>query len=776
MKLKGIHPAEQNFDKILVGVLGVATLGIVATQFLIPVNNVKVGTGQPLPPDRVFEPVEREAATLAQRLESREPKLPDHVPPGLGDSLTAVLNPVTVNPGTGLSLGPQLALGGISASSGVIANASYAPPVPPAPEHIVIASFRSAIDPQEIVRTPGLAALVPQQQPFDKAAVSIEALFNGESFANWLQADPDGDGPMQAMPLSWWRDPQIQGRFLIDIVGIEVQRETLRTADGVTPPGETVEMVQTLPGRFDGQAYWNEHVKSLGDVSMELTALEARGEEIRRPAYYASIAGFPWEPPSEVVPPEERGDRAREVEGVRRQLSDLDARLTRMREQLGNAGGGRPNRDDPRARPPSGGGNRSPGGSGMTPGGRSGGGRTPGSGGGGGRNTPPPREENPQPTANPEVLERQIERLEGERAKLIERLRGLGEKVDGDTGVPASGGQVTPTIATLEDDQVRVWAHDIRVEPGAQYRYRVRVVMNNPLFGRGLKEEQASLAEQKLIQSEWSEWSTPVEVDRDRYFFVTSAEDRSQVTGRPRASAELIVFYYGYYRSASVGLEPGDAITATVRLPANLKLADMEKLREKFKDQPTMDPNTPPPAAPTPNPGRGPAGPSSRTPGGMSPGMTPGATPGPAPAPRDGRPGAGQTGNNPAAEAPAAAEWMTIDAEDRVELSEDAVLLDVGRVAAAAAVPAGGNTERFKAILRRASGELDVRVPEEDRASALYKRLNSSVRAGIAATAPAPAPIQERPTPAPTPRPPEPPRPNPGRGGGGGGGGGGSGG
>lgn len=754
MKLKGIHPAEQHFDKVLVGVLGVTTLGIVAYQFLIPVNNVKVGTGPAIPPDQAFVPVEREAATLAQRLESREPNLPDQAPPGLGDSLTAVLNPVTINPGTGLPLGPQLALGGISASSGVIANASYGAPVPPAPVNIVTSSFRSAIDPQEIVRTPGLAAFVPAQQPFDKAAVSIEALFNGEELASLLQADPDGDGPMQAMPLSWWRDPQVQGRYLIDIVGIEVERETLRTPEGITPPGETTQLVETLPGRFNGRAYWNERVRSLGDVSMELAALEGRAEEIRRPAYYASIAGFPWEPPSEVVPPEDRGDRAREVERARRQLTDLDNRLTRMRDQLGNAGN-RPPREDPRgARPGSG---RTPG-SGASPGGRPGG-RTP----------PAPRDDNAQPAANPEVLERQIERLEGERAKVVERLRGLGESVDGDTGVPAGTQQVAPTIATLEDDEIRVWAHDIRVEPGAEYRYRVRVVMNNPLFGRGLKEEQASLSEQKFIESEWSQWSEPVEVDRDRYFFVTSAEDRSQVSGRPRASAELIVFYYGYYRSASVGLEPGDAITATVRLPANLKLADMEKLRELFAEEPpAADPNAPPPA---PTPGSTPAG---RTPGGPS--MNPGTMPAPRDPrdttdPRDPR-NPGGAGPAPVAEAPPAAEWMTIDAEDRVELSEDAILLDVGRVAAATApVVGGGPSQRFKAILRRASGALDVRIPEEDRASALYKRLNSSVRAGIAATAPAPAPLPERPAnQPPAPRAPEPPRRTPGGGGGGGGG------
>lgn len=370
---------------------------------------------------------------------------------------------------------------------------------------------------------------------------------------------------------------------------------------------------------------------------------------------------------------------------------------------------------------------------------------------------------------NPEVLQRQIARLEGERAKLAERLRGLGETVDGDTG--ASSGatpQVAPTIGVLDDDQVRVWAHDIHVEPGAQYRYRVRVVMNNPLFGRGLKEEQAALAEQKLIESAWSDWSAPVEVDRDRYFFVTSAEDRSQVTGRPRASAELIVFYYGYYRSASVGLEPGDAVTATVRLPADLKLADMSKLREIFKDQPA-DAASPTPSAPAPGqPGRSPAGPSGRTPGG--PGMTPGASP--SPRDRDARDPRGPGGATPPTEVPASAEWMTINAQERVELSEDAVLLDVGRVAATVASGTGGSTTRFKAILRRASGALDVRIPEEDRSSALYKRLNSSVRAGVAATAPAPAPIPDRPAPqAPTPRAPEPPRRSPGGGGGGGGGG-----
>ena len=776
MKLKGIHPAEQHFDKVLVGVLGVGLLGIVAFQFLLQPNMVKVGNNAPVAPDKAYEPVERQAAELLRKLETREPKLPERTPVGLGDSLSQVLSPAQVTRGGTIAMGPTLTLEGIEVGINTIATSvGYGVPTPPSPSEIVTASFRSSISPVEQIRVPELAKLLPAEQPFDKAAVSIEGSFSGSAFKQTLEADPDGDGPLEPIPLSWWRDAQPQVRYLIDIVAIEVERETLRTPDGITPPAPATTVVNVPPGRFAGREYWEKSVRSPGDVSPSLTSLEQRSEEIRQPAYYETIQGFAWEAPSEAVPIEERGDRVREVERLRTRLTQIDAQLKKLNDQLQNA--------PPADRPAAGGGGRS-GGAGS--GGNQGGGRS----GGGGRNPGGGQRDNPdpnQPTANRAVIEQQIRRNEAERTKTVDRLKGLGEAVE-ETGrvVPSNTPATTKTPLLLDDDAVKVWTHDMNVEPGAEYRYRMRVVVNNPLFGRGLQQQQAAVGEKKVLESEWSEWSAPVQVDRDRYFFVTSAEDSDQLTGRPRASAELIVFYYGYYRSATVGLEPGDAITATVRLPAGLKLADMDKLRELMpKDEPT--PEATPGARPNPpgtNPSgpSGPGGPGNLSPGGRSPsgspsdseldpsrnpgGRSPGATrPGPAGGPA-GNPAGGTEANR-------IPDWLNVDAKDKVELTEDSVLLDVARLATATQGVGGTTLTRFKAILRRASGALDVRIPEDDRSGNLYKRLSSSVRAGNAATVVKAPVVPGNQTPPAGNQPPRGPANRPPGGGGGGGGGGG---
>ena len=53
---------------------------------------------------------------------------------------------------------------------------------------------------------------------------------------------------------------------------------------------------------------------------------------------------------------------------------------------------------------------------------------------------------------------------------------------------------VVAAASLLDSTEVKLYAHDLTVEPGAQYRYRMRVVVNNPLYGRNLQESQRTLA------------------------------------------------------------------------------------------------------------------------------------------------------------------------------------------------------------------------------------------------------------------------------------------
>ncbi len=64
------------------------------------------------------------------------------------------------------------------------------------------------------------------------------------------------------------------------------------------------------------------------------------------------------------------------------------------------------------------------------------------------------------------------------------------------------------------DGNIVVWAHDDSVEPGHSYRYRIRVVVKNPLFGQKAdKKDPASvLALPVDNDAAWSEWSTAVRI------------------------------------------------------------------------------------------------------------------------------------------------------------------------------------------------------------------------------------------------------------------------
>jgi len=272
-------------------------------------------------------------------------------------------------------------------------------------------------------------------------------------------------------------------------------------------------------------------------------------------------------PPAEVAQRNERVTNRDAAERLRSEMEEIEGRIADLRGRSQ----GRGTRPDP-ARP----GSRGPGSAGRT-------------------------------TSNPPRVtgvERQIERLEGELLELEERLDEL-DLGDGPFGVgPQGGGAVgfTPddpgrrdpsrrgrsasraVAGLLAEESVDAWTHDLDVVPGAEYRYRLRLGVNNPLFGRaqllGTEDPELLLAAERPIAfSPWSEWTEPIEVDRRSYYFVTAATDRGQL-GLASASAtvELYQMFYGYYRRATEAVEPGDPLQARFRLPEGLYVFDTDEM------------------------------------------------------------------------------------------------------------------------------------------------------------------------------------------------------
>lgn len=113
------------------------------------------------------------------------------------------------------------------------------------------------------------------------------------------------------------------------------------------------------------------------------------------------------------------------------------------------------------------------------------------------------------------------------------------------------GGAVDPASA----DKIELWAYDLTAKPGTQYRYRMRLAVVNPLFGKSLAGEQTAMAKQAQLLSPWSQW-TEIETLRQRYIFLVNAT-------RPplnQAQMEIWQFTAGTWRTAKFVVSAGDQI------------------------------------------------------------------------------------------------------------------------------------------------------------------------------------------------------------------------
>lgn len=701
MKLKGINVLEQHCEKIVVGVIGVGLVGVLGWQ-LLDQTKIKVGKGDPVPIQNAFQPVESAATKLISEMEQQNPTFPtspDVTPlSGFSQSLASGVSPA----GTLPAMGHAFALGGGSVAP--TGDALYTTAVVPAPTKIFAASFRGTIDPMETVSTKELGAFLPKEQPFDKAAATIEAVFDGKALRASLEADPDGTGPISALPIDWWLDK-------VEIINVVVEREE-RSSSGDWGNKTTL---AALPGRLDFMKTWDEKVKVGGDAINAVETAKAKADEIQRPEFYHMIVGE-WASASILTQREGSNANPAEMGMLRDKINELDKKLKDKEQELSQlpAAGGRPANPPPAPpRPPGGGG-----------GGGGGGGR-PGAGGG----RPPVAPPDVKPEQTPEVKRRNLQReIDGIKAELDRAKKRLSE-MGGDVPAPVApdGAAVQPTPATalrlLDNGDLHIHAHDITVVPGTTYRYHVRVVLNNPVFGKDIMLKQgdagqAELAKPSTIAGEWSEWSRDVEVDRDAYWFVTSTQSDTLRQNPSTARAMLYKFYYGYYRRAEVSLEPGDALVGETKLP-KLWIYELDKLA-------AGPDGANPPAVPQP---------PQRDRGAPAPGAA--VPPAGPPQPPNTKP-----------------------AQDKLVFTDTAtvLLMDVK--------PGSGPDDKSLAVLKTTEGELIMRSPEAEKESPVYKRVNSSAEAGLLEARPKEIAKPKTPKPAP-----DEPKGPPGKGGGGGGGG-----
>ena len=206
MKLKGINPFEQHVEKIIIGGCGVAFVGALAWQFFFSETDVKVGKDS-VPVSRAFEPAEKEAKNKLAAMDDPSPKnLPELPKIDLGGDLKMgqkLALPAVA--GTTVAMGRTPGLGSIIVDGGPpTTQCTFAIAKVPAPAAPYALAFRNTVSPVEKLRSAELAKLLPTEQPFDKAAVSVEAEFDGKALFASLLADPDGDaGPLCGTLPNW---------------------------------------------------------------------------------------------------------------------------------------------------------------------------------------------------------------------------------------------------------------------------------------------------------------------------------------------------------------------------------------------------------------------------------------------------------------------------------------------------------------------------------------------------------------------------------------------
>jgi hypothetical protein len=532
-----------------------------------------------------------------------------------------------------------------------------------------------------------LRPFLPPKPPYDLATVSVEATFDGTALAKALRHDPDGPGPVQPMPEFWWSSA-------FDILAVELQRQELRPDGTWSDPVA----VAPMPNRTD---VLTELKASLTPAKVKDLARFAseNADLVRRPPFYAMLFGEDWVPPSE----------AQKVGGP---ASGSAVEISQWRSRYDAA-----TKEEAAA-----------------------------------ESALQALTDEPKNAVARRNLERRRDTARKNKADAAARLAELGHPVDGSPAAPR-------TIAVKKDGPlllepaIRLWSHDVTVSRGKTYRYRLSVILPNPAYGRGaaLAPEMADLAKSPVLRSADSPWSEPVRVPDNTYWFITSAQDAATGgLGGTHASAEVFAFFAGYWRRGVVGLEPGDAVAGTVRIP------DIERLlalRDAGSPSPGLGGGeggyVPPPPPPTGGGGKGG--------GAVAPGAGGGREDRRQPPPVSG-----------GAQEPT--EPMTFK---QLPVTSDAFLLDVAAIPVAAQQGLAGldrATVQFQAVLRDSDGRIAVRIPERERSSREYLAVSESARKGEEALRPREEP--RRPTLPPPPPRPEMPRPGPGGGGGGKGGGG----
>ncbi|HCD29960.1 MAG TPA: hypothetical protein DEQ73_05095 [Phycisphaerales bacterium] len=569
MKTKGITVVERFIEKGILGLAAVFAVAFAAMQLLSEAPATQAAGGE-VNPGTVDARLEEQTRRLKAAIEV------EGLPAGVevleasgevGPSFTELVETPTVGfrkvqvTEAAVDLG---GVGGITLTAG-----AYNVPTLPGPPAVFVETHFDAISIDKLELSGDDELILESRLGVTGSPGDI--VWNTVGFQiPWDEMDAamrDAPGGDRDMPEAWY-----SGR--IDVLDIVVERQ--KRIDGEWAPAV---VLKTMPARWSLRENLIEERLSRKDrdaivESLWLDRDQDRTpspilQDILRPEFYAT-ASDRWSAPLAPSAEEDnasKGDNWREIAKWKRKLREAQKKANRRAASIEGLGGTPGEADEPDRK------DQKPGqGSGAS--GIGGGDRNSGSGGGSGRRESSGKRAAPGAglssgsggfgagTGTPEDPEKKKRQLAGlqkqyqdalkDVSKAQDRLRALGYD-------PSQAGAVE--LSGLANDLAVAWFHDLEVEPGAEYRYRVRFEVLNPFFARqlDLQEAQINLAKSMVMPTESSSWTDTVAVPGFSQFFITGGE-----VGASKMQAEVFCFKEGrwwshMYNRLQLGARIGDS-------------------------------------------------------------------------------------------------------------------------------------------------------------------------------------------------------------------------
>jgi uncharacterized membrane protein YgcG len=557
-KIKGIPMWEQYLEYIVLAVAVLVCIALVTLQFIGNPNAAKVGseTYAPSEVDRAVADAADEIDDLLTPQAASPIDIPDPEPM-LDEFLALQSNSVSPTE-TYVAWHKPAVFGGEDLGTAIGPVRPYRMPVINAPYDLVAAQYFDALTTDVVQANDELVERFTDGHT-DITWTTVAGRFD---LAPILSAFREESEAFAAIPGTWHRDRV----YVLDVV-LERQEQT-------TGGWGTEEVIATLPGALTLRPeLGNRADAGLRDRMLALLDDTGAQLQIAQPEFYPTINAT-WTPPSvsEADDGMEDGAEGADVDDedviinnrLRRQIEDLQKKLTSTLERQKQLGCDKMDLDAPPSASSGSGGGSRPSGGGSAPG--SGGFAGGASGGTGGRADPTASNQVQveRDKAKCRALAKQEERYRREFERLTEELeKRTNEKIEIVDTVEA--------IDPMSEASMVIWAHDITVEPYAVYRYRIAVKVYNPFFARGpyLTKEQQDLASELSITSEVSEWSEPMSIRPAFEDFIVrarTADDSAGRVGGPTlgsATVEVYRFQHGRWWQETFNVEPGDRIGET---------------------------------------------------------------------------------------------------------------------------------------------------------------------------------------------------------------------